>query len=87
MFGHMPIRDLAGGTLCGHPMHKQVENWLNAPGVDIELPFEWQPLISDDDEPVVQAHEDYERQVEEARNRIREIEAEDERKRKGKQVW
>lgn len=74
IFGHVPILDLSGRHQCSHPGHRELEAILNAPGVDIELPFNPREVATEDDPAVIAAKERYEDRVEHYRARIAAIE-------------
>lgn len=41
LFGHNPVPDLSGRSLCIHPMHRAIQAVIQQPGVEIELPFDF----------------------------------------------
>ena len=75
IFGHQHMPDLRTGA-CIHPDHDVIRAMIEAPGVDIEIPFEAAEVLTEDDEPVVQFNVNYEGRVQHFRDRIAEIEAE-----------
>ncbi len=74
IFGHVPILDLSGRHHCSHPGHRQLEALLNAPGVDIEVPFNPREVQTEDDPAVIAAKTRYEGRVAHYRDRVGEIE-------------
>ena len=77
LFGHRPIPNLATGQRCCHPMHDSLRRLIDGDGVDLEIRFEYQPMISDDDDQIVTAHIDYPKNVQEWRDTFKEWEEED----------
>lgn len=79
-FGHQPVRDLAGGALCVHPVHDDLRRLIDGPGVDLDVSFDPHEVLADDDPRVVRFHEDYDRAVETNRQWIAELEEDDDRR-------
>lgn len=84
LFGHAPITDIKNKGGCIHPMHQVLTAMLDAPGVDLEIDFVPQEIVSTDDPASVADNEDYNRTVQEYKDAIKRIEEEDERERRGK---
>lgn len=75
--GHYPIPSLDGRKYCIHPQHDAVERILDAPGVDIEIPFEFRSMFTEDDGWVQEAKGAYDKRVAQIREQIAEAEEED----------
>jgi hypothetical protein len=39
IFGHSPVIDLTGKTLCVHPLCEKLTRLASGPGVNVDLPF------------------------------------------------
>ena len=87
LFGHYPIPDLATGQGCCHPSHDTLTRLMNGPGVELDVDFMFRSMVSDDDPIFDEYHRKYGEKVQEYKDRIQEIEAEDERERNGKRQF
>lgn len=86
IFGHLPMPDFERDKLCTHPMHDAGSYLIDAPGVDIEIPFEPGEVLTEDDEVVYRFNVEYQNKVDYYREWIAEEEAKiafEERQKKG----
>lgn len=74
LFGHVPVPDLSGHKLCIHPAHEMLTAMLSMPGVHVEMDFNPNGMMTEDDTDVVEAKETYEAMVEFHRGRIANLE-------------
>lgn len=70
--GHLPVPALDGSRFCIHPNHDFVERIGTAPGVDVEIPFDFHPMHTEDDEEIVAMKRAYDARVEQIREQIAE---------------
>lgn len=87
LFGHYPVPDLATGQGCCHPVHDKMTRIINGPGVELDIDFMFRNMVSDDDPIFDDYQKKYDAKVAEYKDRIKEIESEDERAANGKQVF
>lgn len=48
LFGHNPIVDLSGRSLCIHPMHRAIQAVMEQPGVGPSLDFDFHNVRHDE---------------------------------------
>lgn len=87
IFGHRPLPDATGKHQCIHPIHDRMQRMIEAPGVNLIVQFPYQEMISDDDDIVLDAHKEYDKEVDHWRDEIQRVEAEEKRKETGKTQW
>ena len=82
LFGHEPIPDLSLGGRCMHPIHRMIQGMMDAPGVDIEIPFNPHEVVTDDDPEVLEFERQYNDAVDSWKDVIDEIEGREEYQRR-----
>ena len=77
LFGHWPLVGLDGDPRCIHPMHDKLQRMIDAPGVDVELPFNPQEVIDDDSDVAVLSRQRYDEAVRRIRSELKALDEED----------
>lgn len=77
LFGHWPLMGLDGDPRCVHPMHDKIQRMIDAPGVDLELPFHPNEVIDDDSDLAVLSRQRYQEAVSRIRSELRAMDEED----------
>lgn len=77
LFGHWPLPALDGSGRCTHELHDRIHARIDAPGVDVVLPFDSRSVIDDDSEVAVVSREKYQEAVGRIRAELRSWDEED----------